>query len=76
MSTESLHRTSEVVETPSQYFEAPKRVHEFLAAAMMHHNRRKKPVTLRNAFAIFDKDGSGQISKSELQDLVGEARDS
>ena len=26
MSTESLHRTSEIVETPSQYVETPKRV--------------------------------------------------
>ena len=43
MSTESLHRTSEIVETPSQYVEAPKRVNvDVLKQRLIEQERKDK----------------------------------
>jgi len=46
---------------------------EFLAAAMENTSASKGKMNLKSAFAIFDKDGNGQISKSELVELLGSA---
>ena len=43
MSTESLHRTSEIVETPSQYVEAPKRVNvDVLKQRLLEEKKKEK----------------------------------
>ena len=43
MSTESLNRTSEIVETPSQYVEAPKRVNvDVLKQRLLVEKKKEK----------------------------------
>ena len=43
MSTESLHRTSEIVETPSQYVETPKRVNvDVLKQRLLEEKKKEK----------------------------------
>ena len=43
MSTESLNRTSEIVETPSQYVEAPKRVNvDVLKQRLLQEKKKEK----------------------------------
>ena len=43
MSTESLNRTSEIVETPSQYVEAPKRVNvDVLKQRLLEEKKKEK----------------------------------
>ena len=43
MSTESLHRTSEIVETPSQYVETPKRVNvDVLKQRLLEEKKEEK----------------------------------
>ena len=43
MSTESLHRTSEIVETPSQYVQTPKRVNvDVLKQRLLEVKKREK----------------------------------
>ena len=43
MSTESLHRTSEIVETPSQYVETPKRVNvDVLKQRLLQEKKKEK----------------------------------
>ena len=43
MSTESLHRTSEIVETPSQYVETPKRVNvDVLKQRLLVEKKKEK----------------------------------
>ena len=43
MSTESLHRTSEIVETPSQYVETPKRVNvDVLKQRLLEETKKEK----------------------------------
>ena len=43
MSTESLNRTSEVIETPSQYVETPKRVNvDVLKQRLLEEKKREK----------------------------------
>ena len=43
MSTESLNRTSEIVETPSQYVDAPKRVNvDVLKQRLLEEKKREK----------------------------------
>ena len=43
MSTESLHRTSEIVETPSQYVVAPKRVNvDVLKQRLLEEKKKEK----------------------------------
>ena len=43
MSTESLHRTSEIVETPSQYVDAQKRVNvDVLKQRLIEENKKEK----------------------------------
>ena len=44
MSTESLHRTSEIVETPSQYVETPKRVNVDVLKQRLIVEKRKEKV--------------------------------
>ena len=44
MSTESLNRTSEIVETPSQYVEAPKRVNVDVLKQRLIEQQRKDRV--------------------------------
>jgi len=45
---------------------------EFIAAAMAHHYQRKQHMTLASAFALFDRDGKGRLSKTELTNMLGE----
>ena len=43
MSTESLHRTSEIAETPSQYVETPKRVNvDVLKQRLLEEKKKEK----------------------------------
>ena len=43
MSTESLNRTSEIIETPSQNFEAPKRVNvDVLKQRLLQEKKKEK----------------------------------
>ena len=43
MSTESLNRTSEIVETPSQYVDAPKRVNvDVLKQRLLEEKKKEK----------------------------------
>ena len=43
MSTESLHKTSEIVETPSQYVETPKRVNvDVLKQRLLEEKKKEK----------------------------------
>ena len=43
MSTESLNKTSEIVETPSQYVEAPKRVNvDVLKQRLLEEKKKEK----------------------------------
>ena len=43
MSTESLHRTSEIAETPSQYVETPKRVNvDVLKQRLLQEKKKEK----------------------------------
>jgi hypothetical protein len=43
MSTESLHRTSEIVETPSQHAETPKRVNvDVLKQRLLEEKKKEK----------------------------------
>ncbi len=43
MSTESLNRTSEIVETPSQYVETPKRVNvDVLKQRLLEEKKKEK----------------------------------
>ena len=43
MSTESFHKTSEVVETPPQYVEAPKRVNvDVLKQRLLEEKKKEK----------------------------------
>ena len=43
MSTESLHRTSEIVETPCQYIETPKRVNvDVLKQRLLEEKKKEK----------------------------------
>ena len=43
MSTESLHRTSEIVETPSLYVETPKRVNvDVLKQRLLEEKKKEK----------------------------------
>jgi hypothetical protein len=43
MSTESLHRTSEIVETPSKYVETPKRVNvDVLKQRLLEEKKKEK----------------------------------
>ena len=43
MSTESLHRTSEIVETPSHYVESPKRVNvDVLKQRLLEEKKKEK----------------------------------
>ena len=43
MSTESLHRTSEIEETPSQYVETPKRVNvDVLKQRLLEEKKKEK----------------------------------
>ena len=43
MSTESLHRTSEIVETPSQHFKTPKRVNvDVLKQRLLEEKKKEK----------------------------------
>ena len=43
MSTESLHRTSEIVETPSQYVGTPKRVNvDVLKQRLLEEKKKEK----------------------------------
>ena len=43
MSTESLHRTSEIIETPSQFVEAPKRVNvDVLKQRLLKEKKKEK----------------------------------
>ena len=44
MSTESLHRTSEIVETPSQYVETPKRVNVDVLKQRLIVEKKKEKV--------------------------------
>ena len=44
MSTESLHRTSEIVETPSQYIETPKRVNVDVLKQRLIEEKKKEKV--------------------------------
>ena len=44
MSTESFHRTSEIVETPSQYSETPKRVNVDVLKQRLIEEKKKEKV--------------------------------
>ena len=44
MSTESLHRTSEIVETPSQYVDAQKRVNVDVLKQRLIEEKKKEKV--------------------------------
>ena len=44
MSTESLHRTSEIVESPSQYVETPKRVNVDVLKQRLIEEKKKEKV--------------------------------
>ena len=44
MSTESLHRTSEIAETPSQYVETPKRVNVDVLKQRLIVEKKKEKV--------------------------------
>ena len=44
MSTESLHRISEIVETPSQYVETPKRVNVDVLKQRLFEEKKKEKV--------------------------------